>query len=71
MEKSIIEKEYYKKSKVFLLLLAHDIIQRGSIILERSIITQTSIIGGENVLSINQVLWQLALYYTKEVLFFN
>ena len=56
MEKSIIEKEYYKKSKVFLLLLAHDIIQRGSIILERSIITQTSIIGGENVLSINQVL---------------
>ena len=61
-----MEKEYYKKSKVFLLLLAHDIIfllllghdiiQRGSIILERSIITQTSIIGGENVLSINQVL---------------
>ena len=71
MEKSIIEKEYCKKSEVFLLLLAHDIIQRGSIILERSIIMQTSIIGGENVVSINQVLWQLVLYYTKEVLFFN
>ena len=66
MEKSITEKEYYKKSEVlllllahdiiFLLLLAHDIIQRGSIILERSIRTQTSIIEGENVLSINQVL---------------
>ena len=26
MEKSIIEKEYHKKSKVFLLLLAHDTI---------------------------------------------
>ena len=66
MVKSIIEKEYYKKSKVFLLLLAHDIIfllllahdiiPRGSIRSKRSIITQTSIIGGENVLSINQVL---------------
>ena len=47
MEKSIIEN---KKSKVFLLLFAYDIIQRASII------TQTSIMGGENVLSINQVL---------------
>ena len=65
MEKSIIEKEYYKKSKVFLLLLAHDIfllllahdiIRRGSIRLKRSIIMQTSITGRENVLSINQVL---------------
>ena len=43
-------------SEVFVLLLGHDIIQRGSIILERSIMTQTSIIGGENVLSVNQVL---------------
>ena len=57
MEKSITGKEYYKKSKVFLLLLAHDsifllllahdIIPRGSIRLKRSIIKQTSIIGGE------------------------
>ena len=66
MEKSIIKKEYYKKSEafllflahdiIFLLFLAHDIIPRGSIRLKRSIIMQTTIIGGENVLSINQVL---------------
>ena len=68
---------------IFLLLLAHDIIQRGSIIiLERSIITQTIIVGGENVLSINRYdsshciiqrkyYFSIKYYYSKKYYFSN